>query len=147
MRTNRDRVLSVLLAVCCILLAVILAAGAVCIYLDGSSRKTEDPLEAIYTTDAAARVFTIAAPVSAVSAGLLIICILLGVKAPKDRMPPGQDGTAQTAAEPEPKHKGFIRAFILIAAVLLILAGILNGSAMDVFIKAINICTECIGLG
>ena len=29
----------------------------------------------------------------------------------------------------------------------LIVAGALNGSAWDVLVKAINICTECIGLG
>lgn len=29
----------------------------------------------------------------------------------------------------------------------LILRGILNGSMQDVFVKAVNICTECIGLG
>lgn len=33
------------------------------------------------------------------------------------------------------------------AALLLIAAGILNGGMRDVLIKAINICTECIGLG
>ena len=36
---------------------------------------------------------------------------------------------------------------ILIAAAGLIAAGILNGGLHDVFIKAIYICTECIGLG
>ncbi len=39
------------------------------------------------------------------------------------------------------------RWFLLAAAVCMIAAGILNGSAGDVFAKAIRICTECIGLG
>ena len=30
---------------------------------------------------------------------------------------------------------------------LMIILGVYNGSARDVLIKAINICTECIGLG
>ena len=40
-----------------------------------------------------------------------------------------------------------LRIILLTAAVILLIAGILNGSARDVFRKAIRICTECIGLG
>ena len=39
------------------------------------------------------------------------------------------------------------RAVVGITAVTFILVGIFNGGANDVLIKAINICTECIGLG
>lgn len=40
-----------------------------------------------------------------------------------------------------------IRIAIAAAAVILMVAGILNGGMADVLSKAINICTECIGLG
>ncbi|MCM1438306.1 MAG: hypothetical protein NC131_03720 [Roseburia sp.] len=40
-----------------------------------------------------------------------------------------------------------IRIALAVAAVVLIIVGALNGSARTVFIKAINICSECIGLG
>ncbi len=40
-----------------------------------------------------------------------------------------------------------MRRLLLIAAAGLILAGIFNGSAQDVFNKAVRICTECVGLG
>ena len=33
------------------------------------------------------------------------------------------------------------------AAALLLAAGLFNGSAGDVFGKAVKICTECVGLG
>ncbi|MBR4539430.1 MAG: thioredoxin [Clostridia bacterium] len=36
---------------------------------------------------------------------------------------------------------------ILAAAIVFIFLGIFNGSALDVLTKAINICSECIGLG
>lgn len=39
------------------------------------------------------------------------------------------------------------RLIVLALAVVFIVAGILNGGMFDVFVKAINICTECIGLG
>ena len=50
------------------------------------------------------------------------------------------------AASP-PKRHGVIQAVIIIAAIALIVAGALNGSARDVLYKAITICTECVGLG
>ena len=37
--------------------------------------------------------------------------------------------------------------FLLAVSAGLILHGILDGSMQDVFVKAVNICTECIGLG
>ena len=40
-----------------------------------------------------------------------------------------------------------IRRVMLAAAVVLIIAGVFNGSALDVFGKAVKICTECVGLG
>ena len=43
--------------------------------------------------------------------------------------------------------KRFIQAGIIATAAALIIFGIINGGARDVLIKAINICTECIGLG
>lgn len=41
----------------------------------------------------------------------------------------------------------FRQILIIGAAVVFLVFGVLNGGAKDVFIKAINICTECIGLG
>lgn len=39
------------------------------------------------------------------------------------------------------------RLAILCLGVLFIVLGVMNGGSRDVLIKAINICTECIGLG
>ena len=55
--------------------------------------------------------------------------------------------------QPEPaktqstKARNITRAALYAAAVILLAAGVLNGGMRDVLVKAINICTECIGLG
>ena len=41
----------------------------------------------------------------------------------------------------------FIRIVVLLLAVTLIATGIVSGGMRNVFIKAANICSECIGLG
>ncbi len=40
-----------------------------------------------------------------------------------------------------------VRIILLIVAAALLIAGVLNGGIRDVLIKAINLCTECVGLG
>ena len=45
------------------------------------------------------------------------------------------------------KAKRVIQIVVAIAAVVLIILGVYNGSAKAVYTKAANICTECIGLG
>ena len=42
---------------------------------------------------------------------------------------------------------GYVRIALYAVALVLIVLGISNGGMRDVLIKAINICTECIGLG
>ena len=40
-----------------------------------------------------------------------------------------------------------VRLAVLIVAIVFIILGVMNGGMADVLGKAINICTECIGLG
>ncbi len=49
--------------------------------------------------------------------------------------------------EMSPRGKNIVRGVVIGTAVVLILLGIVNGGLWDVLVKAINICTECIGLG
>ena len=39
------------------------------------------------------------------------------------------------------------RSIVLVVSITFIIIGIINGGAYDVLAKAIQICTECIGLG
>ena len=60
-----------------------------------------------------------------------------------------------TDVQPEAESSGkqacvrarMLRAVLLILACALVVAGVFNGSARDVFGKAVKICTECVGLG
>ncbi|MBQ7948195.1 MAG: thioredoxin [Clostridia bacterium] len=45
------------------------------------------------------------------------------------------------------KSKTYIRIGLAVAGVGLFVFGIFNGGMADVLTKAINICTQCIGLG
>ena len=129
----------------CIALAVLLAAGAVGIYLEGTARVAENPRESIYTAERAAEKRAPAVPLLIAAAALAVLGIALGAKDPKAGKPAGKAACAPPAAEL--KNAGVIRAAVVVAAAAFILAGVLNGSARDVLIKAIHICTECVGLG
>lgn len=53
----------------------------------------------------------------------------------------------ESEAEKSPKIRNLTRAALYAAAVVLLIAGVMNGGMRDVLVKAVNICTECIGLG
>ena len=130
---------------CCILLAAVLAAGAVRIYMEGSARKAADPLESIYTAEEVTRKLFAAVPLIANSVILLLMCLAVKVKDPDADRPAKAEG--RMTPKNETKSTKIVQAVVVVAAVLLIIAGICNGSALDVLIKGINICTECVGLG
>lgn len=56
-------------------------------------------------------------------------------------------GSVEESHASKSTHVGAVRIVLLIAAVVLSVLGVFNGGARDVLVKAINICTECIGLG
>ena len=53
----------------------------------------------------------------------------------------------QPYPDKELRGKNVLRVVLMILSVVLIVLGIANGGLWDVLVKAINICTECIGLG
>ena len=159
---KRSRMYLVLQTMLCILLVILLAAAAVRIYREGRARKAENPLEAIYTPDDVREAFAPIAPLLLAAAVLTAGGLLLGVNddnADKPAEPARPAGAGRNASRTVPaaaadpgsgsagRKYDIMRIVIAAAAVVLILAGICNGSAGDVFNKAANICTECIGLG
>lgn len=59
----------------------------------------------------------------------------------------GTDSTSQDETVNEAKKLRLIRCAILVIGVFCFVYGYLTGGIADVLAKAINICTECIGLG
>ena len=59
----------------------------------------------------------------------------------------GISGNEAPEAAAKPSRVGYVRIALYAISVVLIVLGINNGGMRDVLIKAINICTECIGLG
>ena len=59
----------------------------------------------------------------------------------------GVSGNRAPEAAAKPSRVLFVRIALYALAITLIVLGINNGGMRDVLIKAINICTECIGLG
>lgn len=88
-------------------------------------------------------------PVIVLFAGELALSFAYG-KAAKEILnaAKGLDKKSQSQIPDKSEKKNMIIRIILYsAAVLLLILGIANGGMYDVFVKAVNICTECIGLG
>ena len=142
---TREKIFLIVQSVICILLAFLFAAGAISIWLDGSVRQADDPLEVIYTPENVAKKLAVAGPLLFAAIGMTLAGILLGVKDSKAEKRDTKDRPVWHKSQL--KNLALIRTALLAAAAGFIIAGIINGSATDMLIKAIKICTECVGLG
>ena len=129
-------------SILCVLLALLLIAAVIGIYRDGAAARAEDPLARIFTPELAAERLRPIAPLFFAVLGLTAVGLILRIKAEKG-LGPVQGG------RPDNRARGgkIVRTVLLIAAIVLIIAGLFNAGARDVFSKAVRICTECVGLG
>jgi hypothetical protein len=138
----------------CVLLAVLLITAVIVIYRSGAAARAEDPLAAIFSREIAAKALRKIAPAFFGAVGITVAGLILGVKS-EEETGNGMFGKNENGLKPvngsigENKVSGAkrVRMVLLLAAIALIAAGVFNGSARDVFGKAVKICTECIGLG
>ncbi len=142
---NKKRLLWVQSALC-VLLAVLLAAAAIDICREGGARRAEDPGAAIYTPGNVAAHARAPAIIFAASAAVTILCAVLGVRGENARQGAGDASPRRCAVRAGSVDRRARAALFFLAAACLI-AGVCNGSMRDVLVKAVNICTECIGLG
>ncbi len=134
----------------CILLVAVLSAGALRIYKEGTARRAADPSASIYTAEEIREKAAPAVPIALAGVLVAVTAAFLGVKDEEAEKPVRDletDRELLRTRPPQPAANARLRALLLALALVFILAGVWNGSMRDVLIKAINICSECIGLG
>ena len=153
---TREKLFMTVQAVLCILIAVLLAAGALSLYLDGAAKQAEGDLFCyMFTRERVSAKLAPVLPLLFCAVGLTIAGIILGIR-DKNAEKPVRDekllrdlGSFQDrAAHRQVDHKTVIlRTAVLVIALILIVIGIINGGLEDVLAKGAAICMECIGLG
>ena len=136
------RLFLIIQSILCVLLALVTITAMIGIYREGAALRADDPLAAIFTREIAAEAFSAIAPLLFAAVGMAAVGLILGVR-DENSLKPAAGGKVENRA---PGGKT-VRTVLLVAAVVLIVAGAFNGSARDVFGKAVKICTECVGLG
>ena len=124
----------------CVVLAGLLILAFVEIYREGAIIKAVDPLESIYTRKKIAGKLSEIAPIFIIFAVMTLAGVIFRVRPDKKFIP------EKICSHARKSHKN-LQVIIILAAICLIIAGIFNGSALDVLYKSVNICSECIGLG
>lgn len=159
----------------CVLIAVLLSASAIRIYADGSAwQAAGHPSDWIFTREKAAAALMPILPLILLSIAMTVYGLVKGIKDENADKPvrdaallrdmrstradtPAASGEENAAAKagkrlhdtPEAvvRSRILLRRVLMAAAVLFIILGIVNGGMKDVLVKAIKICTECVGLG
>ncbi len=151
---DRKKIVMYIQAGLWVLWAVLMAAAAIHIYTEGLAYQADGHPEAwIYTREKAAAVFGAYAPVLLLAVVSTIACVVMGVRDERQDKPVADPdlisiyATEREERRTDEKRIRFARLAVLALAVIFIIAGIINGSMEDVIIKAVNICTECVGLG
>lgn len=144
----------------CILWVMLMAAAAIHIYLEGYTYQAQGHPEVwIYTREKAAAVFGRYLPVLLLAVAANIAAVVIGARDENQDKPVADPelislykSERETASSDKnnsvnDKKLNILRLVLFAFAVLFVIAGVFNGSMEDMLIKAVNICTECIGLG
>ena len=127
-------------------LTVLLLAGAVIgLYREGTALQGADPLAWIFTRERAAERLLPILPLAVLCLGLTVAGLVSGVREEKPGPKPLEPDYS-VGSKTVRRVRSLQITFLALASVLIV-AGVCNGSAGDMFAKAIRICTECIGLG
>ena len=141
---NRRSVFLIVQSAIYILLAVMLAAAVIGIYREGLALKAENPLAWTFSREKVAERFRPLRPLFYLAVGVSLGGLILDAKH-DEGLKPVKSGPVENRG-PAARGKA-VRIVLYVASACLLAAGVLNGSARDVFGKAVKICTECVGLG
>lgn len=153
---TRTKLFLIVQAVLCAVTAVLLAAGALSLYLDGAAKQAEgDLFYYMFTRErVGARLLPIL-PLLFCAFGLTVAGVILGIKDENAEKPVRDEkllrnlgSIREKAVHQQADQKTrILRTAVLVIALILIVIGILNGGLEDVLAKGAAICTECVGLG
>lgn len=142
---NARKCLLIAQAVLCILCAGMLGAGIVRLYFEGAAFQADEHPDAwIFTREKVGAVLLPCLVPFLLSFGVTAASVLLGIRSDAK---PAKTVSPPAAVSTHTKRQTAARWAILAIALVCIALGIWNGSMRDVLYKAINLCTECIGLG
>ena len=153
---TRTKLFLIVQSVLCALVAGLLAAGALSLYLDGAAKQAQgDLFYYMFTREKAGAALLPILPVFAVSLGMTIAGIILNIRDENAGKPVRDEkllrdlGSVQSSAVRQAASRGilYLRAAVIALAAAMIVLGILNGGLEDVLAKGAAICTECVGLG
>ncbi len=158
---TKEKKIMILQSALCILIAVVLAVGVIRIFTEGKAwQAAGHPSDWIYTREKVAALLLPVLPLIALSFALTVYGLVKGIK-DNDAGNPVKDAeltnnisalraraAVPSKTSPEAKRRQKILWCALMAlAVCFVGMGIVGGSMRDVLVKAIKICTECVGLG
>lgn len=119
------------------------------IYLDGNQPENMNAgvyLTPVYSVEKVGERLAMVSPLLIVYAVIAVAAVIAQICWGKPARLTGKVHTCSPRSSTG-KMLGIRRLVVLFLGVLFIVLGAMNGGARDVLIKAINICTECIGLG
>ena len=138
----------------CALVAGLLAAAAVRMYIHGTAvQASGDLFYYIYTREKVGAALLTLLPLITAFLAFTVAGWILGIRDEKAEKPAALNGmdVKQSVTKAVPQKAGrrevILRVVILILAAALIIMGICNGGLEDVLAKGASICTECVGLG
>ena len=143
-------------AVLCAVIAALLAAGALSLYLDGAARQAEgDLFYYMFTRERVGAKLLPVLPLLFCAVGLTIAGVILGIRDENADKPVKDEkllrdlgSIRERAVHQQADQKTLtLRTAVLVIALVLIVIGIINGGLEDVLAKGAAICTECVGLG
>ena len=150
------RVFLIVQAVLCALIAGLLAAASLSLYVDGAQRQAAgDLFSPMYTREKVGEKLTPILPLFFCSLGMTVSGLLLGVQGENQGRPlrderllrSQSDLRARAVHQTAAPRELYLRRAVLAVAAALIIAGIFNGGLTDVLAKGAAICMECVGLG
>ena len=153
---TRKSLFMIVQAALCAVIAALLVAGALSLYLDGAAKQAEgDLFYYMFTRERAGAKLAPVLPLIFCALGLTIAGVILGIRDENAEKPVRDErllrdlGSIREKAvhQQSDQKTRILRTAVLVIALILIVIGILNGGLEDVLAKGAAICTECVGLG